>query len=100
MFAEAVAFGKPVVVTRGTWMAEQIESGRAAGTIFDDLQPDSIARAIARCVTDLESLQQSAQALSAAWRRTVSVSAFVGLMETQIALRSQDDKPTRRSWWR
>ncbi len=100
VFAEAVAFSKPVVVTRGTWMAEQIESGRAAGTIFDDLQPDSIARAIARCITDLESLQQSAQALSSAWRRTASLSAFVDLMETQIALRSQDDKPTRRSWWR
>lgn len=100
VFAEAVAFGKPVVVTRGTWMAGQIESGRAAGTIFENLQPDSIARAIARCVTDLESLQQSAQALSSAWRRTVSLSAFVDLMETQIALRAQDDKPTRRWWWR
>lgn len=99
VFAEAVAFGKPVVATRGTWMAEQIESGRAAGTIFDDLAPDSIAQAIARCVKDLESLQQSAQALSAEWRRTVSLSTFVDLMEAQIALRSQDDKPTRR-WWR
>jgi len=100
VFAEAVAFGKPVVVTRGTWMAEQIESGRAAGTIFEDLQPDSIARAIARCVADLESLQQSAQAVSSTWRRTVSLSAFVDLMETQIALRSKDDKPKRLSWWR
>jgi len=100
VFAEAVAFGKPVVVTRGTWMAEQIESGRAAGTIFEDLQPDSIARAIASCVADLESLQQSAQAVSFTWRRTVSLSAFVDLMETQIALRSKDDKPKRMSWWR
>ncbi len=100
VFAEAVAFGKPVVVTQGTWMAEQVEAGRAAGTIFEDLQPDSVARAIARCVADLESLQQSAQARSTEWRRTVSLSAFVDLMEMQIALRSQDDKPARRSWWR
>jgi glycosyltransferase involved in cell wall biosynthesis len=57
-----VAYGKPVVATRGTWMAEQIEAGRAAGTIFEDLEPDSIARAIARCVVDLKSLQQSAPA--------------------------------------
>jgi glycosyltransferase involved in cell wall biosynthesis len=100
VFAEAVAFGKPVVVTRGTWMAEQVEAGRAAGTIFEELQPDSIARAIARCVADLESLQQSAQARSSTWRKTVSLSAFVDLMETQIALRVQDDKPASRSWWR
>jgi Glycosyl transferases group 1 len=99
VFAEAVAFGKPVVATRGTWMAGQIESGRAAGTIFEDLQPDSIARAIARCVADLESLPQSAQALSSAWRRTNSLSAFVDFMESQIASRAQHQKPSRRSWW-
>ena len=80
-------------------MAEQIEAGRAAGTIFEELQPDSIARAIARCVADLEVLRQSAQALSSAWRRTLSLSAFVDLMETRIALRSHGDKPPRRSWW-
>ncbi|HYM59280.1 MAG TPA: glycosyltransferase [Thermoanaerobaculia bacterium] len=85
VFAEAVAFGKPVVATRGTWMAAQIEAGRAAGTIFDELQPDSIAQAIARCVADLESLQESAQALSSAWRAANSLSAFVDLMEGRIA---------------
>jgi hypothetical protein len=99
VFAEAVAFGKPVVATPGTWMAEQIETGRAAGTIFEELQPDSIARAIARCVADLKSLRQSAQALSSAWRRTSSLSAFVDFMETQIASRAQHQEPSRRSWW-
>jgi Glycosyl transferases group 1 len=99
VFAEAAAFGKPVVATRGTWMATQIESGRAAGTIFEDLQPDSIARAIARCVVDLESLQPSARSLSSAWRRTMSLSAFVDFMETQIASRAEHQKPSRWSWW-
>jgi Glycosyl transferases group 1 len=88
VFAEAVAFGKPVVATRGTWMAKQIEAGRAAGTIFEDLEPDSIARAIARCVVDLKSLQHSAQALSIEWRKKSCLSAFVDFMEEQIALRS------------
>lgn len=88
VFAEAVAFGKPVVATRGTWMAKQIEAGRAAGTIFEDLEPDSIARAMARCVVDLKSLQHSAQALSIEWRKKSCLSAFVDFMEEQIALRS------------
>jgi glycosyltransferase involved in cell wall biosynthesis len=88
VFAEAVAYGRPVVATRGTWLAEQIEAGRAAGTIFDDLHPDSIAQAIGRCVAELEALQQSARALSGPWRQRVSLTAFVDFMEEQIALRS------------
>jgi glycosyltransferase involved in cell wall biosynthesis len=88
VFAEAVAYGKPVVAPRGTWMAEQIEAGRAAGTIFEDLQPASIAQAIARCIADLKPLQQSAQAMSIEWRKKFCLSAFVDFMEEQIALRS------------
>jgi glycosyltransferase involved in cell wall biosynthesis len=99
VFGEAVAFGKPVVVTPGTWMAEQIEAGRAAGTIADDEQPESLARAIARCVSDLETYRRSAEAVSDAWRRTISLPAFVDLVEAQIARRSLDEAPVRRSFW-
>lgn len=98
VFAEAAAYGKPVVATAGTWMAEEIEAGRAAGTISGDLSTDSIARAVAQCVTELDSLEQSARALSGGWRAR-DLSAFVDAMERQIALRSQDEKPARRSWW-
>ncbi|HSY51598.1 MAG TPA: glycosyltransferase [Thermoanaerobaculia bacterium] len=99
VFAEAVTLGMPVIATAGTWMAEQIEAGRAAGAVSEDLQPDSIARAIARCVADLESLQQAAQALSVEWRTKTCLSAFVDFMEGQIARRSPDETPPRRSWW-
>jgi glycosyltransferase involved in cell wall biosynthesis len=88
VFAEAVAYGKPVVATRGTWMAEQIQAGRAAGTIFDDLEPDAIACAIARCVADLESLRESARALSVEWRKGSGISGFVDLIQKHIAARS------------
>jgi glycosyltransferase involved in cell wall biosynthesis len=89
VFAETVAFGKPVLATRGTWMARQIEAGKAAGIIFDDLQPKTIAKTIARCVAELPALRQTAKALSAKWRETVSLSAFVDFIEQQIALRSR-----------
>jgi glycosyltransferase involved in cell wall biosynthesis len=99
VFAELAVCGKPVVATRGTWLAQQIEAGRAAGTIFDDLEPASIAEAIARCVADLEPLTRSAQALSPAWRRDVSLPAFVDLMEGAIAERArQEDGPNRARW--
>jgi hypothetical protein len=92
-----VAFGKPVVVTRGTWLAKQVEAGRAAGTIAHDVEPDSIARAIASCVSDLEELTTAAQALSAPWREAVSLSAFVDFMEATIAERALEAK--RRASW-
>ncbi len=88
VFAEAVAYGKPVVATRGTWLAEQITVGRAAGIVFDDLQPDTIAEAIGRCVAGLAALRPMAQALSGDWRRNVSLAAFVDFVEAQIARRS------------
>ena len=88
VFGEAVARGKPVVVTPGTWMAEQIESGRAAGTIAEGLEPQSIARAIARCIEQFESFQQAAQRMSVEWRKS-GLSAFVDFIEAVIALRSR-----------
>jgi glycosyltransferase involved in cell wall biosynthesis len=93
VFAEMVAFGKPVVATRGTWLAEQIEAGRAAGTIFDDLEPELITEAIARCVSELTQLTRSAQALSSAWRGTVSLPAFIDLMDATITARSGEERP-------
>ena len=69
-------------------MAEQIARGRAAGTIFDDLHPDSIAEAIARCVSDLESLRRTAEALSTEWRRTSSLPAFVDFMDVDAVARA------------
>jgi hypothetical protein len=79
-------------------MAEQIEAGRAAGTITEDLHPYSIAQAIAHCVANLEPLQQSAQAASRAWR-TRDLSAFVEFMEHEIAIRSREEMTPRRSIW-
>jgi glycosyltransferase involved in cell wall biosynthesis len=99
VFGEAVAFGKPVVVSPGTWMAEQVAAGRAAGVIAGNVQPESFARAVAHCVANLATLTQSARAVSAAWRKKMSLPAFVDQVEAEIARRAQTEKPARRWWW-
>ena len=99
VFGEAVAFGKPVIVTPGTWMAEQIEAGRAAGVIADGEAPESYARAIARCVADLGAFRRAAESVSDAWRRTVSLSAFIDQLEAEIARRAAEEPPRRRRFW-
>ncbi len=96
VFGEMVGCGKPVVTTGETWLAQQIESGRAVGVVCDDRTPEAIADAIAGCVADLEPLTRSARDLIAAWREYVSVPAFVDVMKAAIATRSGE----RRRWWR
>lgn len=97
VFGEAVAYGKPVVVSPGTWMARQIEAGDAAGVIADSFEPAAFASAIATCVADLEPLTKRAASVSEAWRRTVSMPAFVDVLEGEIAKRPPP--PHRRRWW-
>jgi len=89
VFAEAVAYGIPVVATRDTWMAQQIEEGRAAGVVSEDLRPDSFARAVADCVRHLEPLRRSALDKCDAWRKTTGIPAFVDFVEEQLAARAE-----------
>lgn len=89
VFAEAVGYGKLVVAPRGTWMAEQIEAGHAAGAIFEALEPDTIAQAIAGCLAKRTTLEPLAQALGAAWRERSSLALFADYLEEQIAIRSR-----------
>lgn len=100
VFGEAVAYGKPVVVSPGTWMAEQIEGGRAAGVIAEDLRSESFARAIAECVARLDELRALAAPAAQAWRKTVTLSVFVDRIEEQIAARARNVLPPRkRRFW-
>jgi hypothetical protein len=101
VFGEAVGHGKPVVVTPGTWMARQIESGLATGVIAEDERPESIARAVARCVAELDSLTRIAESKIDAWRATISLPAYFDRVETELARRTAAVKPVRRfSFWR
>jgi glycosyltransferase involved in cell wall biosynthesis len=87
VFSEAVACGKIVVAPKGTWMAQKLEEDRAAGAIFDDPSPASIAEAIGRCVRDVDRLARLAGERSAAWGKEYGLCAFIDFMERQVALR-------------
>lgn len=99
VFGEAVAFGKPVVVTPGTWLAEQIAAGRAAGVVAADESPESFARAIAQCVADLGALRAAAESKSEAWRASVSLGAFLDDVDAEVARRAAEEPAPRRWSW-
>jgi len=65
-FAEAVAAGKPVIVTAGTWMAE---CARAldTGIICADETPRSFAQAVVTASGEIARLEQRARAAAGRW---------------------------------
>jgi glycosyltransferase involved in cell wall biosynthesis len=90
ILAEAVAAGIPVVVPDGTWAAEQVEQGKAAGVVYAGDGPEPIAAALGRCAEEIEPLRARARACAAAWMRTCSIQAFLDWMEGEVSRRAAD----------
>lgn len=89
VFSDAVAHGRPCVVPDGSWMADQLREGRAAGVTFVEFTADSIAAALARAAGQLTSLRQHAAALAPTWRREQCIGAYIDRMLTELAARRQ-----------
>ena len=65
-FTEALAKGKPVVVTDGTWMSEQLAND-GAGVTFRDREPEDLARAICFARDNCPHLTKQATAHREKW---------------------------------
>ena len=65
-FVEALALGKPVVVTEGTWMSGQL-ARFGAGTTVRDRDADDLARAICAVRDNYRQLAELAAARSGSW---------------------------------
>jgi hypothetical protein len=63
VFAEAVAFGKPIVVPAGTTMALDIANGRGAGTEFAGADPEQVAGALVEALQSGPRLETAAREL-------------------------------------
>ena len=65
-FVEALALGKPVVVTEGTWMSEQLERF-GAGLTVRDRDAEDLARAICAARDNYQQLAERAAARRESW---------------------------------
>lgn len=65
-FVEALAAGKPVVVTKGTWMDDQLKRS-GAGVTFQDQDVDGLARAICEARDEYSCLVKRANSFKGAW---------------------------------
>lgn len=84
VFCEAAGLGKVTVVPSGTWMADQIAAGRAAGTMFDSDDVEAIADAVGRAAASLPELLADAGDRAPAWREEESASAYLDRMIEQV----------------
>lgn len=100
ILSEAILSGLPVVVPSGTWLAEQVESGAAAGVVYEGDEPEAVAGAIAGCIAGLPALQALARERAPAWRRSHSLEPFLDWFEEQIAVRQAEESARERLYSR
>jgi len=76
IFAEAMARGKPVIVPRGTWMADQLRT-YGAGVTFLPGDRQSLLEAVQSAVESYEPLERQARHRCRAWAAQHNARAFV-----------------------
>jgi glycosyltransferase involved in cell wall biosynthesis len=94
IFAEALALGKPVVVSSGTWMAREL--GRAgSGVVFPRETPESLPDRVLELLADYPRHAAAAAASQAAWREFHSPESLASLLLSELGLatacRSQNE---------
>jgi hypothetical protein len=78
--AEAAAYAKPIVGPAGTWIAEQIQAGRAIGHVFTRPSVRSIASTLLKSLADLPRLQAAALAIAETTRSAYSSQSYLERM--------------------
>ena len=68
VLSECTAYGTPCVVPAQTWLSDQVETGAAAGTVFEKWTLESIAQATFEAIDQIEPLTHQAALKAADWR--------------------------------
>ncbi|MGE0720019.1 MAG: hypothetical protein AB7P02_31535 [Alphaproteobacteria bacterium] len=85
IFVDAAGAGCVTVVPAGTWMAERIAAGEAAGVVFEKLSPDAVAAATAEAVRLLPTLAPVALRCAAHWLRSVGPGPYLDAVLASFA---------------
>jgi glycosyltransferase involved in cell wall biosynthesis len=86
IFAEALAAAKPVVVTRGTWMAGELEKG-GSGVEFASNDINDLTAQTLHLIGHYREFREKAESLAERWRRFHSVTNLVEILlrESRLA---------------
>ena len=84
VFAEAAAYGIPVIVSEGTWMHRMLNNGFGSGVVFENLSPSCVCEALVRASDNLTELQHKARRGMAKWRKEQSTTALVEMLASKL----------------
>jgi len=68
VLSECTAYGTPCVVPSQTWLSDQVETGAAAGRVFEAWTAESITQATLAAFDQIEQLAHQAALVAADWR--------------------------------
>jgi glycosyltransferase involved in cell wall biosynthesis len=89
IFVEAASTGRPVVAPSGTWMADQIGSGRAAGVTYDGDDTHAIVAAILSAAANLPQLLEKAKQHSPYWQSKMDAGPVLDWFAQEIESRQK-----------
>jgi glycosyltransferase involved in cell wall biosynthesis len=84
IFCEALAYGKPVIVPRGSWMAKQLKT-YGSGITFIPEDRQSLYEAILTAIRQYKDLKTVALERSVLWRKIHCPSAYLKMIINSIA---------------
>lgn len=92
IFAEALAMGKCVIVTRETWMSRQVKDLGGGGIFVDDNSPSSLAEAIKLFSEDRLVYEQQIMLISRQWRLNHNPANFVGRLASLAGMNMNSER--------
>lgn len=98
VFADAMALGKPVIATRGTWMGRQVEH-LGCGLVFEDGDPESLEACIREFGRAPAPVQTRAVSAGAKWTAEHDGRAFVRSILEAFDASEAGSRPARRQPW-
>jgi len=94
IFAEAVAFGKPVITTDHTWMADQVRD-LGSGIVMRKFHSDDLAHAMLEYLDNRPGHDIRAGEASRTWRRDHGARQYVDLLLNLVAAESGPERMGR-----
>jgi glycosyltransferase involved in cell wall biosynthesis len=86
VLSQATAYGIPCVVPAQTWLSDVVDSGQAAGQVFDSWTAPSVAAATVAAWQQLPALTAKAAALADPWRLKNSAASVITNMMHALKL--------------
>ena len=91
ILAEAIAFGKPAIVTKGTWLEQQVLEYNQCGVVMDNFRDMDLSNAIHKYIANHREYDERAKDASTKWNAFHNAKMYIDMiMESVFAKQSSE----------